>query len=149
MICTTCASECDELHAHHIVPRSLGGLDIPGNLVYVCTACHSKIHNKDFTNHSALTRAGLAKAKARGVKLGGYREGHTAHHEAVKKLADDKADSVGAKIEELRASNYTFAAIANSFNNESIPTARGGKWYGTTVRNYYNRYKNNNAASAA
>lgn len=54
--------------------------------------------------------------------------------------------SVGAKIEELRASNYTFAA---SFNNESIPTARGGKWYGTTVRNYYNRYKNKNAASAA
>lgn len=138
--CTTCDLECKELHVHHIVPKVLGGLDIPGNLVSICEDCHSKIHSKKFLNHSELTKAGLAKAKARGVKLGGYREGHTAHHEAIAKKADEAAELVGARIESMRERKITFAAIAAAFNEEGVPTARGGEWYGTTVRNYYKRY---------
>lgn len=32
-------------HAHHIVPRSQGGGDEPGNLLWVCAPCHETIHH--------------------------------------------------------------------------------------------------------
>lgn len=33
-------------HAHHIVYRSHGGSDEPGNLIWACVACHRLIHAK-------------------------------------------------------------------------------------------------------
>jgi 5-methylcytosine-specific restriction endonuclease McrA len=33
-----------ELHAHHIVPRSVGGKDRLSNLVTLCRECHKAIH---------------------------------------------------------------------------------------------------------
>lgn len=32
-------------HAHHILPRSAGGTHDAANLLWVCHACHSAIHN--------------------------------------------------------------------------------------------------------
>jgi hypothetical protein len=32
------------VHAHHILPRSAGGPDEPGNLLWVCRADHQYIH---------------------------------------------------------------------------------------------------------
>lgn len=31
--------------AHHVLPRSQGGDDTPGNLLAVCVACHAAIHD--------------------------------------------------------------------------------------------------------
>jgi 5-methylcytosine-specific restriction endonuclease McrA len=31
------------LHAHHIVPRSQGGLDIPENVITLCDLCHALV----------------------------------------------------------------------------------------------------------
>lgn len=57
--------ECDgkAQHAHHIVPKSLGGT----RTLPFCHKCHSKIHRIDFTNVSSLIKKGLAKAKASGT----------------------------------------------------------------------------------
>lgn len=137
--CPCCGIDSEEFHNHHVLPKVLGGIDKPSNIISICVKCHSVLHNKSFFNHSELTKAGLAKAKARGVKLGGYRPGHTKHHESVKKIADDNAARVFDKIKTYREENKTFAEIANIFNNENIPTARGGLWYATTIRNYFNR----------
>lgn len=42
-------------HAHHVQRRSQGGSDDPGNLLWVCFACHGWIHD-----HPLLaTKAGL------------------------------------------------------------------------------------------
>lgn len=138
-MCNTCGLVCDELQIHHILPRALGGTDIPTNLVSICLDCHSKIHGKSMA-HSTLTKLGLERAKAAGKKLGGYREGHTKHHEQIKKNADEFAKSVGDRIVKLRQDNKTFAEIAAIFNYEKVPTRLGGAWYGTTVRNILTRY---------
>lgn len=33
------------VHAHHVVPRSQGRDDTPGNLLAVCVECHDWIHS--------------------------------------------------------------------------------------------------------
>jgi hypothetical protein len=38
------------LHEHHVLPRSFGGTDAPGNRVILCPNCHAIVH-------AAITRA--------------------------------------------------------------------------------------------
>lgn len=46
--------------AHHIVKRSRGGTDDPGNLLWVCNAgCHAWIH----ANESEATRRGFLRSR--------------------------------------------------------------------------------------
>ena len=88
---------------------------------------------------SKRTKAALQEAKARGVQLGGYREGHKAHHEALRQNADKAAQRVATTILSRRAVGATFQAIADELNALGVETERGGSWYGTTVRNYAKR----------
>ncbi len=34
----------DYVHKHHKVPKSLGGSDLPDNLLELCSGCHSDMH---------------------------------------------------------------------------------------------------------
>jgi 5-methylcytosine-specific restriction enzyme A len=43
-----------ELHAHHIVPKSRGGVHRMSNLITVCKACHVAVHNRDAVAPTAL-----------------------------------------------------------------------------------------------
>lgn len=54
---------------HHVVPATLGGTKV----IPLCESCHSKVHGRRF-NISALTKAGIAKAKAKGIKVGRRQE---------------------------------------------------------------------------
>lgn len=47
-----------ELHAHHVVPRMLGGRDELSNLVTLCAACHAALH-PNF--HTSLARRFLER----------------------------------------------------------------------------------------
>ena len=88
---------------------------------------------------SLRTKSALAMAKERGVKLG------TARPEAKKRIATIKAnaDALAKKVIDtivsLRKDNKTYAEIAFELNRLGVQTARGGSWYGTTVRNYEQR----------
>lgn len=42
--CQSCGAENEELHAHHIIPKSKGGSDDMGNLVTLCKSCHESVH---------------------------------------------------------------------------------------------------------
>ena len=62
--------ECDateNLHHHHVVPRSLGGT----KTIPLCERCHGLVHSKDFTSTSALTSKAMQKKKAKGLYTGG------------------------------------------------------------------------------
>lgn len=91
---------------------------------------------------SRRTKAGLNAAKARGVKLGspdprpaGLRGGR-----ATKNQADAFANKMMPVIKELRDDGITdLTGIAEALNSNDIPTARGGKWHATTVRNLLQR----------
>lgn len=43
------------------------------------------------------------------------------------------------RILELRAEGMSFQRIADQFNAEEVPTARGGKWYGASVGKIHRR----------
>jgi DNA invertase Pin-like site-specific DNA recombinase len=84
---------------------------------------------------SARTKAALAAAKVRGVKLGGDR-GAVLSAEAKAKgvqvrqsMADSRAADLLPIIAEIReAGATTLQQVADGLNAKGIPTARGGSW---------------------
>src|SRR5579872_2887628 len=87
---------------------------------------------------SARTRAALAAAKARGKKLGGPKLAEARERAVVSIVAgaDRLAANVMPIIRELqRAGVNTLRDIAEALNVRGVPTARGGLWYASTVRN--------------
>ena len=85
---------------------------------------------------STRTKAALKEAKARGVKLGGARPNSQARHDAVKALADQNAQKVSKLIKDHRSSGKSYRYIAEQLNNLNVATAKGGRWFASTVRNY-------------
>jgi DNA invertase Pin-like site-specific DNA recombinase len=91
---------------------------------------------------SARTKAALAAAKARGVRLGGNPENLTnraagnARSGAVRAAkADARAAEILPVIDGIRAAGVTSAlGIARALNGRGIPAARGGRWTATQVQ---------------
>jgi DNA invertase Pin-like site-specific DNA recombinase len=87
---------------------------------------------------SQRTKAALAAKRAQGVKLGNPRAAETVGkaHAANRAAADHFAANVLPIVESIRASGITsHAGIAAALNGRGVRTARGGRWYATTVRN--------------
>ena len=79
-----------------------------------------------------------AAAKARGVKLGSPdpRKGFVIGVAVNKGKADRHAANVVPIIREIEASGVTSnLGIAKALNARGVPTARGGEWYDSTVKN--------------
>lgn len=148
MICQGCKQEVEHFHRHHIVPKSLGGVDEDCNIAILCEPCHGKVHGRQFMNHTYLTKKGLEKAKARGIKLGGYRgyNGSISNLEkatcVIKELADQNALRVSKLIKDYRSAGKSYRYIAEHLNELGVSTARGGKWFASTIRNYEKRLEN-------
>ena len=100
---------------------------------------------------STRTKAALAAARARGKRLGNPnlaalqavgagRPGWTAGADSNRASADRFARDVLPVVEAIRADGITsLEGIANALNSRGILTARGGRWYATTVRNLLKR----------
>jgi DNA invertase Pin-like site-specific DNA recombinase len=93
---------------------------------------------------SARTKAALAAAKARGVKLGGTRPGQrkldpAEGSAALTRASDEFASTVGPIITELRQGGMSLRQIVAELDRRNIGTMRGGAWTATTVRNALRR----------
>ena len=96
---------------------------------------------------SARTKAALQAAKARGVALGAHnpavREGLEAGQErsiATRKgKANAHAATVAPILEDYQRKGLSLRQMAEELNARAIPTARGGQWHATTVRNTLQR----------
>lgn len=95
---------------------------------------------------SARTKAALAAAKARGVKLGGDRgamistETRTKGNAARLAKANARASDLSRDIAEIRAAGATsLRDIAAGLNARGIPTARGGEWSAVQVQRVLQR----------
>jgi DNA invertase Pin-like site-specific DNA recombinase len=92
---------------------------------------------------SERTKAALAAAKARGVKLGNpngaraLRGKQTGNREAVaciKAQAQERAANLQAVISDMRARGISSVrGLAEQLNADEILTPRGGKWHPTSV----------------
>ena len=64
-ICFECNSTSG-IHYHHIIPQSLGG----NKTIPLCNVCHSKVHDRKFTNFSELVKKGIQDRKKQGFSHG-------------------------------------------------------------------------------
>jgi transposase-like protein len=64
-VCFECNS-IDNIHQHHIIPKSLGGI----KTIPLCNSCHGKVHQKDFVKFHHLAQLGRERYKANGGKFG-------------------------------------------------------------------------------
>src|ERR1700674_5431469 len=84
------------------------------------------------------TKDALARAKARGVKLGGPKltDARKAAAAAIEAAADQHAAKVLPIVHEIqRAGAKSLKAIADALNARGVSTARGGRWHAMTVSN--------------
>ncbi len=88
---------------------------------------------------SIRTKQALAAAKGRGVQLGGNRGSLKVTNDARRASADEFADKVWPLIEPMLDSGKSLRAVAVVLNDTDQPTANGGKWTATTVRNLKRR----------
>jgi DNA invertase Pin-like site-specific DNA recombinase len=97
---------------------------------------------------SERTVAALAAAKARGTKLGGYREGHGLTPEVRAKAALERtakaaqeATAVLPAITRIQQQQGITSAsgIARALNEQGISTPRGGRWQAVQVQRIISR----------
>ena len=95
---------------------------------------------------SACTKATLAAAKRRGVKLGGDRgarltaKARAAGRAAVQERVRNRALDLAPTIQELQAGGCeSLWAIAAGLEERGIPAARGGKWSAVQVSRLWRR----------
>jgi DNA invertase Pin-like site-specific DNA recombinase len=87
---------------------------------------------------ASRTKAALAAAKSRGVKLGGPKlaEAREIAVAAIKLMADRHAANVLPVIRDVQRSGAkSLRAVAEALNARGISTSRGGRWHAMTVRN--------------
>jgi hypothetical protein len=143
--CVACGATNDLQH-HHLITRAEGGTNDQRNLITLCTSCHWKLHKRliyGVYNASERTKAGLAAAKERGVKLGNPRLAETARGPMIaakKAEADRFARAVEPIIREAQgAGAKTLRAIADALEARGIRTPQGKKWSAMQVSNVLKR----------
>ena len=82
---------------------------------------------------SIRTKQALKEAKARGVKLGGYRGSTKKMNEASKAKADNSAEKLRGIIAPMVNEGLTTRAIAIELNKAGIKTARGNEYQSMQV----------------
>ena len=116
---------------HHLVPRSHGGR----KAVPLCGACHAKAHHSNANmNHRTLTKQGLLRAKARGVKLGspkpcrwkgkanGWAEGQAKSCESRRKSTARAYENMLPTMRQMREEGKTVAEVAGWLNSQGFLT---------------------------
>ena len=98
---------------------------------------------------SERTKAALAAAKARGMKLGNPNgaaalrragKGNGASVATIKANADSFAESLRGTVEDIQAGGVnSLAGMALELNARHMRTARGGKWHASSVKNLLQR----------
>ena len=59
-LCVAC-NIIEGTHMHHIIPKSRGGGDNAGNLIFLCVGCHSLAHDVSFSGEKGLISGAIEK----------------------------------------------------------------------------------------
>ena len=101
---------------------------------------YAAVAEQERTKISERTKAALAAAKARGVKLGNPHgpkpftaEVRQQGAEAQRQQADARAQQLSEILSEFAGQSAN--AIAKALNDRGLPSARGGKWTARSIIN--------------
>ena len=86
---------------------------------------------------SQRTKAALAAAKARGIRLG--RNGTERLAPAYRAAAMERARQLAPLLSELKSAGMSIRRMAEELIERGIPTPNGGRWHGQTVRRMIDR----------
>jgi DNA invertase Pin-like site-specific DNA recombinase len=113
------------------------GPDIDPFILHIYAA----LAEKERAMISARTKEALARAKAKGVRLGNphLREVSAKGAESMKAAANRFASNILPLIQPLRAQGKSLREIAKTLNARGVPTARGGKWAATQIADILKR----------
>jgi DNA invertase Pin-like site-specific DNA recombinase len=126
-------------------------LDIP-NADRFMIHVYASVAEQEARRTSDRTKAGLAAAKAKGVLLGGANprcrnlppelraKAALAGGQARRSSADSYYQALAPRVNELRLSGMTQAAIAERFNSEGLTTQSGGPWTQVAVLRVLRRF---------
>ncbi len=145
MNCFECGATEDIEH-HHVVPKSRGGT----KTVPLCYLCHQKAHGKTGKglNHRKLTKEGIARAKAKGVKFGNpkWKESlgvaQKKSQEANRKRGDKTYRRVAPMLVEASESGITSVrGMLDFLNNHGCLSPRGKLWQSGSIHRLIKRAK--------
>lgn len=88
---------------------------------------------------SQRTKAALAAASARGVKLGGQRPNSQAANKEVKRLAAARAERMRPLLTKLTAAGDSYREMARTLNEMDYQTERGAEFTKTQVQRMCSR----------
>jgi DNA invertase Pin-like site-specific DNA recombinase len=130
VICATLDRLSRDVHfisglMRHRVPFIVAelGTDVDPFMLHIYAA----VAQKERMLIAERTKAALARAKARGVRLGGRRE----QSDITKRGAAERAEALRPVFEELEGLSARKAA--EELNRRGITTSEGGKWYASQV----------------
>lgn len=116
--CFECGSTAD--HAHHVVPRVLGGT----KTVNLCAPCHSKVHSANLTT-SALVKEGLRKRRAKGLCNGGIEKFGYWYDQDGKVHINEYEQNVMKGVVKMRATGLSMYKIADHYADKGVLNRRG------------------------
>ncbi len=106
----------------------------------------ASIAEEEHRKISARTKAALAAAKARGVKLGGAREGFVmsqscrdAGNEARRRYAAERNQKILTTIESVASQRLSLRQMGDLLTSRNITPPRGSKWHPNQVRRLLQR----------
>jgi hypothetical protein len=140
--CVACANT-ENLHQHHLIPKSRGGSNDETNLITLCGECHAKIHgNRSKWNTSELTKSALKAKKESGATLGNRTNLNDAQSKG-RGVQVDNANAYAANLKDLltgyQSQGKSLHEMARRLNQIGVKTARGGEWYAKSVSNVISR----------
>ena len=127
-----------EIHDHHVVPRSMGGV----KTIPLCYVCHAIVHDRSAVSIKELTKAALQNKKSRGYRVGTLPFGFTSEEDG--KLVEDTTEQaiiqlVHAARNPVGGRRAAWRIIAEQLNANGYTNRLGNSW---TKQNTYNVFRN-------
>jgi len=118
LVCFECGIQAD--HAHHVVPKTLGGT----KTVNLCAPCHSKVHSPHLLRTSELTKIGLQKRRDKGLTIGPIAKFGTKHVNGVVKIAEKEQKMIRQMIA-MKKQGLSLKKIADHFAAKGLKNRSG------------------------
>lgn len=121
MACVDCG-KTGEIHQHHVVPRSLGGIFT----VPLCSDCHALVHGLKKLSVGRLTKAAMQHKIANNEYTGGpVRYGYKVASCGVKLIEDEAEQLVIAAVVEYRAAGLSLRKISAELASRGVVNRSG------------------------